>query len=411
MRKGMKRARQGTESTSGASPGSWANLTERLRERRGEIEEATLTRAYAISDPAEVEDPSYVAGLREAVAVGLDYGLAALESPRGRGARAAPVPVQLLFQARYAARLGISLDTVLRRYFAGYTVLGDFIVQEAKEAGVVSTHQLQWALREEAALFDRLVASISEEYRREAEGRYRSTEENRAAHVRMLLGGELVDAHELDYELTFWHVGAIAVGSGAQAGLRELAGALDRRLLSIQSGDGAIWAWLGGGCRLASHEVLRQAESCWPETATLALGEPGEGIEGWRLTHRQAKAAISVALRRPNPVARYAEVALLASALTDEVLARSLEDSYLAPLRLERDDGAAFRETLRAYFSAERNVTAAAASLGVSRPTVQSRLRAIEERIGRPLGSCAAELETVLELHELARATGPNLQN
>jgi DNA-binding PucR family transcriptional regulator len=156
---------------------------------------------------------------------------------------------------------------------------------------------------------------------------------------------------------------------------------------------------------------MRFAESCWPAAATLALGEPGEGVEGWRLTHRQAKAALPVAVRGPNSVARYAEVALLASALTDEVLARSLEDSYLGPLRLERDDGAAFRETLRAYFSAERNVTAAAASLGVSRPTVQSRLRTIEEKIGRSLGSCAAELETVLELHELGRATRPNLQN
>jgi DNA-binding PucR family transcriptional regulator len=406
----MRRADQKTSSVS-ASSGLRATLAERLRERRREIEQATLTRAYAISDPAEVEDPAYVAGLREAVATGLDYGLAALESSRSGGAMAAPVPVQLLFQARYAARLGVSLDTVLRRYFAGYTVLGDFILQEAKEAGALSAHELQRALRGEATLLDRLVASISEEYRREAEGRHRSAEENRAAHVRMLLGGELVDPNELGYELTFWHVGAIAVGSGAQAALRELAGALDRRLLAVQIGDGTIWAWLGGGSRLASHEVLRLAESFWPETATLALGEPGDGIEGWRLTHRQAKAAISVALRRPNSVARYAEVALLASALADEVLARSLEDSYLGPLRLERDDGAAFRETLRAYFSAERNVTAAAASLGVSRPTVQSRLRTIEERIGRSLGSCAAELETVLELQELGGAVRPNLQN
>jgi DNA-binding PucR family transcriptional regulator len=71
---------------------------------------------------------------------------------------------------------------------------------------------------------------------------------------------------------------------------------------------------------------------------------------------------------------------------------------FLAPLAEERDGGAVARQTLRAYFEAERNASSAAALLEVSRQTVGSRLRAIEERIGRPLSACANELEATMRL-------------
>lgn len=110
-----------------------------------------------------------------------------------------------------------------------------------------------------------------------------------------------------------------------------------------------------------------------------------------------------IALRQSPGLVRYTDVALLASALRDDTLAGSLEGLYLAPLAEERDGGAALRRTLRAYFMAGRNVSSAAAALGVSRQTVNSRLRAIEERIGRPLDACTAELETALRLRDLRR--------
>jgi DNA-binding PucR family transcriptional regulator len=75
-------------------------------------------------------------------------------------------------------------------------------------------------------------------------------------------------------------------------------------------------------------------------------------------------------------------------------------------LEAERDGGEVAIETLCAYFAAERNVSSAAIGLGVQRHTVTNRLRAIEERIGRPLSTWAAEIETLLcleGLHEHAR--------
>jgi DNA-binding PucR family transcriptional regulator len=138
-----------------------------------------------------------------------------------------------------------------------------------------------------------------------------------------------------------------------------------------------------------------------PGGLTISVGEPGGGLSGWRLSHRQAAAALPIALRRAQPIVRYAEVGLIASAYQDEVLRASLRQLYLEPLERDRDHGAAARETLRAYFDANGNTTSAAAALGVTRQTVNNRLRAVEQRLGRCIGECASELSTALGLEEL----------
>jgi DNA-binding PucR family transcriptional regulator len=130
----------------------------------------------------------------------------------------------------------------------------------------------------------------------------------------------------------------------------------------------------------------------------VTVGEPGEGLSGWRLSHRQAKAALPIAERRSEAVLPYADVVLLTSILRDDLVATSLHQIYLEPLEAAPDGGRVARETLRAYFAAERNVSSTAVVLGVDRRTVTNRLRAIEELFGRPLKDVAAELETALRL-------------
>jgi hypothetical protein len=376
-------------------------LSERLAERRPEMEQAMLARVYAVSDPGEVDDPDYAVGLREAVAAGLDYAIAGIETGEDRRP---PAPTQILAQARAAARNGVSLDTVLRRYFAGYSLLSDFVVQEAERSGVLHTAELQNLLRSVSALFDGLVATAAREYSEEADVRLRSAEQRRAQKVRRLLAGELLDTLELGYEIDAWHVAAIGSGQGAADAIRELAGALDRSLLMVPSEEKTVWVWLGGVHRLAVPELLRAVDSTrWPEGTLLALGEPGRGIDGWRSTHRQASAAMSVAQHGADKVVRYVDVALLSSVLHDEILAAALHENYLAPLAEERDGGKALRKTLTTYFAAGRHISSTAAAMGVSRQTVSNRLHVVEQRIGRPLESCAAEMETALRLQELGK--------
>jgi PucR C-terminal helix-turn-helix domain/GGDEF-like domain len=375
----------------------------RLRERRSEIEQAVLVRASALLETTDSLDPQFLDGQRMAVAAAVEYGLAAIEL----GAERTPeVPAIFHSHARLTARSGVSLDTMLRRYFAGYTLLGDFLVREA-EACAVHGSVLQCVMRGMATVFERLLTTMTEEYMREANSGLSSSEERFAARVRRLLDGELIDTSEFDYEFDAWHVGVLAVGEDAPAAVRALAGALDRRLLLVSGGERPVWAWFGGRRKIATTELERVLKSTWPRGVSLAIGEPAEGLPGWRLTHEQARAVLPVAMRSPDTYIRYADAALLASMLQDDLLATSLRELYLMPLAGERDGGEILRQTLRAYFAADRNASSAAAALGVSRHTVANRLRLVEERIGKQLNVAGGELEAALRLEELDERVMP----
>lgn len=375
------------------------DLLERLRARRVEIEEAILARVFAVDDPTTVIDPEYVGGLRGAVRAAVDYGLSAIELGDDR---APSLPPALRAQARLAARNGVSLDTVLRRYFAGQAVIADVVVEEAERSGPRAAAQLQCLLRAQASVFDRLIAAVTEEHSREDDARSGSPRERRAERIKRLLAGERLDTAELGYDFDAHHLGAIAKGGGAADALRELAGSLDRRLLCLSHDDDTGWAWFGGRVAIDREDLEPLIAASWPPRVCLAIGEPAQGPGGWRLTHRQARAALPIALRSPEAFVRYADVALLASILQDDLLTISLREMYLKPLEGRRDGGEALRETLRAYFACGRNVSSAAARLGVSRQAVNSRLRALEQTLGCSFESCATELEMTLRIEDLA---------
>ena len=372
-------------------------LAARLRERLLEIQAAVATRVYAISDPHEVADPAYLQGLDAALAAALEHRLVVLEV----GERRAPaVPPVLLAQARLDARDSVSLDTVLRRYFAGNALFGDFLVEEAERAEVTSS-DLRRLLAVQATLGDRLLDAVSAEHAREVRSWPSSSAERRRECVKSLLAGKLVDHSELGYDLNAQHLALVAKGEGALEAMRVLAGRLDRRLLAVCREEESTWAcWLGGRSTLGAEQALQALGEISLDRVFVTVGEPGEGLAGWRFSHRQAKAALPIAERRGQSIVRYADVALLASILRDDLVATSLRQLYLEPLERGRDGGSVARETLRAYFAAERNTSSTAAALGVDRRTVTNRIHAIEDLFGRPLKDVATELETALRLDD-----------
>lgn len=363
-----------------------------------------MTRVYGVSDTSGISDPEYAEGLRVAVSVAVGHGFTAIQhGDEG----IPPVPTVLLLQARKAARLGVSLDTVLRRYFAGYALLGDFLIEEAAKGGLLEEDALKGVLRALASLFDRLLVSVSEEYAREADAQLTTTSAaRRAERVQRLLDGELLDTSALGYDFDGHHVGVLAAGPDALDVVQELNASLDCCSLIVPRGETTVWAWLGARRRLDPSELERVLAGK-RRRASIAIGEPARGLAGWRLTHRQALAALSVAVRSTETSVRYGDVALLASLLQDDVLTASLRELYLAPLADERDGGESLRETLRAYFLAERNVSSTASALGVSRRTVANRLRVIEAKLERQLSASMTDMELALRLEELNAARVP----
>jgi hypothetical protein len=385
-------------------------VVRRLRARQSEIEKAIFTCVReVVPDAAGNPGTEYVEGLRNAVGAAVEFGLAGIE----RGERSpSSVPVEAVEQARRAARSGVSLEAVLRRYIVGHALLWDYVMEEADRVGRSSG--LREMSRAQASLLDQLVIAVTREHVAELQRAGRSREYLLLDRVRMLLGGGHPGGGippggldpDLDYDLNGHHLGVIVRGAGDDLALWDLARDMNRRLLSVACDQGTVWAWFGG------HRILRVADfECALSAQTdgrgerelssdvsFAVGEPGSGLEGWRLTHRQAQAALSVALLRPQRLTRYADVALLAAALNDDTLARSLIEIYILPLEDVRGGGPVLRETLRAYLAAERNVSSAAVALGVARSTAVNRLRTIEQRLDRTLHPCPAELEVALHL-------------
>jgi hypothetical protein len=372
-----------------------------IRERQPEIEEAVLMRTLAASGRSYEPRSSDASDLRQAVAASVTLALAAIEQGDDVSL---PIPSVLLTHAQAAARAGLNLADLLRACFAGYLLLCQFIVEEAEGGRVIAPAALTEILGVQAALFDRVAGAVTEEFQLERE-RPRSTDQRRAKLVRRLLAGEPVDATELGYQLDAHHVGVVAGGDDARRAVDSLARALDCRVLAVRQDDSTIWGWLGSRRCTDPSRIVRSARSVEPPSVPLAVGEPCHGIGGWRRTHRQARAAFLVAQRRPQGTVRYADVALLASALQDDLLASSLHDLYLAPLQGDRNSGETLRATLRAYFATGRNGASAAAALNVSRQTVTNRLQTAEDRLGRPIAACATALETALRLEELGVAS------
>jgi hypothetical protein len=381
-------------------------IAARLRCRSREIEQAIYVRLQeTVPHPIAGEDMDYQAGVRETIRAVVDYGVHGLE--RGPG-WSEPIPAAAAAQARLAARIGVSLGTVLRRYVVGHGELGEFVIKEAEACGL-SNHgpALHDIRRTQEALLEHVTAAIEHEYEQERERIARSPERRRSEIVQAMLSGtaDPSDLAELDYDVhASWHVGMIATGTGAQELLDRLKARFGRRVLPVLL-DGTAWAWVGGKTRPTEADIERASYGAQSQPS-LGIGEPGLGIDGLRLTHDQARAALGVALRKPQRLARYADHRLLAAVLENATLAQSLRQKYLMPLCSQRDGGATLRHTLRTYIDLDCNASSAAEVLTVGRRAVKNRVRSAEKLTGSALYECLAELDVALRLDELGPASG-----
>jgi hypothetical protein len=306
-----------------------------------------------------------------------------------------------------AARCDVGIGVVVQRYLAGYSLLVEFLLQEAGDAP--ASRDLLPKLRAEAEAFDDVVDCVIEEYEREREHCFREAEYWRLKRVKRLLAGDVVDVAQLEYEFDAWHVGVTGVGPGLPRLLRGLAATLGCRLLMLNASGDAVWAWFARDSGLETVEWPKMIESRLLPGVALSIGEPGFGLPGWRLTHQQARSALEIARRGGRGVIRYADTILLSAALQDRTFLQSLWNMYVLPI-CDSHDGEKLCHTAKAYFAGSRNVSSTAAALGVSRPTVKSRLNLIEQRVGRQLESCAAEMETALHLLDICGDQAPDLQ-
>ena len=352
-------------------------------------------RALSVAPPTGKETPGYVEALRGAIPSVVDYVFDAIEAGEER---VGPAPEAIEVQAAASARNKVGLETVLRRYAAGYSTLNDFLHQEVRGIANDSNHGHTILQRELTALFDRLIIEVTDAYRREEAKAVPSPRERQFERIRRLMAGELVDPAGLEYPLERFHVAVIISGVDSEPAAVELARELGRQMLVGECSTQRCTAWLGGARVPESCDLEAGARAIAENGLRCSFGEPGAGLVGWRRSRRQAEAAELVAERSGEKVVRYRDVALHAAALRDPDLYHFLIETYIEPLR---DHPSALMPTLRALLVSGGNVSSAAAALGVARHTVSSRLRVADQLLGQSAKARTAQLETALRLADM----------
>jgi hypothetical protein len=238
---------------------------------------------------------------------------------------------------------------------------------------------------------------MAEGYQRGVERAAANGEHHRFQAIKSLLEGDQLAHSHVDIDLNQNHLGLVAWGEGADAAVRRLAKDLGRPVLLTERLRHNWWAWISGTRPLdARAEKLLLGFRAGPGIR-IAIGLEGFGEPGFRATNHQALRAQWVA-PSGTAVIHYEDVAVEALATEAQTDARAFVRTELRGIDDPSAASGRLRATLDAYLTAEQNAASAAAALGVHHQTVANRLRAIEERLGHPVGSRHLELAMALRL-------------
>ncbi len=272
------------------------------------------------------------------------------------------------------------------------------------------------------AIVDTLSNAIGTAYTVERERWLRTAAAVRTDTIAAILDGRESDSqsasrrlrHELDREhlaLIAWVDAAEEGGdtfSALETAVEVLGGATGAGgTISQPSGLLAIEAWLSYSSApdLDLLDRLQLDTSNTPEVR-MAVGEPGGGIAGFRMSHEQAMQARRVATlmrRRAGSVTRYGRVALQAMASADMDQARAFVRRELAELAARDDTSMRLAATLQIYLDEHASRTRTARRLGVHENTISYRIRQVEDILGRGLSDDTLGLRVALAIAPVLR--------
>jgi DNA-binding PucR family transcriptional regulator len=172
--------------------------------------------------------------------------------------------------------------------------------------------------------------------------------------------------------------------------------------------DGStIWAWLGRDSDVPRELIDSLAAVPNTDGVSIALGAPGQGLTGFRRTHRDAADTAKVAIagrRRPGAVTAFHAVELAALFAADSERTRRFVHERLGALAADDDETHRLRATLMLYLEENGSRVATAKRIGVHPNTVANRIRTCREMLGRDVGQDQVPLLVALNL---AATLGP----
>lgn len=260
-----------------------------------------------------------------------------------------------------------------------------------------------------AGWIDASIEASTAVFRAEEERLASSAAARRFEVVRELLAGRTDDPARISaalggYPLTFHHTALVLSGAEHMSvtALENLVGKAAHALnapapLVVRPGGHRSWAWLStrGVAQVESlHALLATHETT--AGVRIGIGSPAQGIDGFVVSHEEARDAHDVATRTDRVIVSYVDVELVSiidcNPRVERFVHRVLGD-------LTSDDAATqrLRETLAAYLRARGNLEQCAAILCVHRNTVRYRMRQVEEVLGASVNKFSGELDLALQ--------------
>jgi DNA-binding PucR family transcriptional regulator len=333
-------------------------------------------------------------------------------------------PAEAYAYARALARRGVPLGVLLRIHRLALGVL--LQAWEERLGSPRSPEQLLVATKRSIEVnfqfHDVLMAELSAAYLRERERWVRGAEALRRETINSILLETPVEpdgaSSILGYELRRHHLGLVLWATPTVEDpqviprLERVAAAAATHLeagrpLMLPADGSTMWAWLG-----RDTEPSRQSMDSLPggpnlDGVSIALGAPGQGLGGFRRTHRDAVDAAKVAIasrRRAGTVIPFHAVELAALLAGDPDRTRRFVREHLGKLARDDDESARLRATLLLYLEENGSRVATAKRIGVHPNTVANRIRTCREVLGREVEKDQVPLLVALTL---AATLGP----
>lgn len=395
-----------------------AVITGRLGDKLADI--TSSIQQLLVADISELRgDEQLQQLLRDTVAGNIDTFFSAIR--HGIPLERIEAPTAALEYARRLAQREVSANALTRAYRLGHRVALKFVLDEIRSSQMdpelsLDTYELMEAISfgyiDEVS--QRVVAAYQDERERWLEHRNRL----RAEQVRELLTGTDVDTDAMTtairYPLRRIHLAAVLWCRESAEG-DELA-RIEQFVKKVAESIGAqesplfiavdrvtAWAWIPIPPDAASHAVTRFRAALATDFPCVAVGNPSPGVEGFRRSHQQAKAAHTVATLAGATDHRFTAASdrgvSVAALLGNDIDAASMWiRDVLGPLASPTNSDERLRETLRAFLGTSSSYKAAAEELHLHTNTVKYRVARAIERRGRPIADDRLDVEVALLL-------------
>jgi DNA-binding PucR family transcriptional regulator len=341
--------------------------------------------------------------------------------PTGAVEALAAPPDALRFAASVLHR-GIDTSELIQAYRVGQNMAWSWWMERLAASLIGESAVLIDALQVSSQrMFAYVDAAIDEQVRLWEEERRRwlgRAVALRADAVRRVLRGEALGAEEvteaLDYQVDRSLLAAILweeaapVGEVGMSRLEAVADAMAlalgaTRALLVPAGASSLWAWFATERHSSPADLLARAASRHlQEGQGVALGLAGNGLEGFRASHRQALRARRLAelAQAPVGVIRFDEVDTLCMFGQDPELIADFMRRKLGGLAADDPKTERLRESALVWLRQGSNSSRAATLLHTHKNTVRDRVQRAEEVLGHPLDEDRLGLELALTLAE-----------